>query len=71
MENEGNAMRTLNYLKNRSLMKLDYAFGQMIKEEDQDEEVFVAEVRRTFFNFLKPFLIELPSYFKDSSHLTD
>jgi hypothetical protein len=34
MENEGNAMRTLNYLKNRSLMKLDYAFGQMIKEEE-------------------------------------
>ena len=37
----------------------------------EEKEEFVAEVRRTFFNFLKPFLISLPEFFKDSSHLTD
>lgn len=69
MENEGSAMRTLNYLKNKSLMKLDYAFTQMITDDGGNEENFVAEVRRIFFNFLKPYLVEIPQFFKDPEYL--
>jgi hypothetical protein len=63
MENEGNAMRTLNNLKNRRIAKCDYAFASMVQEDQNHDEDFVSEVRQTFFNFLKPFLKSLPDHF--------
>lgn len=33
--------------------------------------MFVVEVRQTFLNFLKPYLIDLPDYFNDVSNLND
>ncbi len=33
--------------------------------------MFVEEVRKTFLNFLKPYLIDLPDYFNDVSNLND
>jgi len=59
----------LNNLKNRRIQKCDYAFKQMINEEYEDD--FVSEVRTTFFNFLKPFLRDLPDYFRDTKELDD
>jgi len=41
----------------------------MVKEDEDDEEVFVGEVRQTFFNFLKPFLRPLPDCFKDEKEI--
>lgn len=41
----------------------------MINEDYEDD--FVSEVRTTFFNFLKPFLRDLPDYFKDTRDLND
>lgn len=41
----------------------------MINDEYEDD--FVSEVRTTFFNFLKPFLRDLPDYFKDTKELDD
>ena len=52
-------------------MKLDYAFGQMIVEDKDDDETYVAEVRRIFFNFLKPFLVELPKYFREEEYINN
>jgi len=34
LENEMQFLRTLNQLKNKSLMKLDYAFSDMIADEE-------------------------------------
>jgi hypothetical protein len=31
----------------------------------------VAEVRRIFFNFLKPFLVELPKYFREEDYINN
>ena len=64
MENEGNVMRTLNNFKNRMIQKCDYAFSCMVKEDELDQELFVQEVRQTFFQMLKPYLKELPNFFK-------
>lgn len=69
MENEGNAMRTLNTLKNKKIRKCDYAFTSMVQDEDEDSETFVREVRQTFFNFLKTFLGEIPKCFKAEESL--
>lgn len=64
-------MRTLNYLKNRRVQKYDYAFKTLIEQDGKDDEMFVEEVRQTFLNFLKPYLIDLPDYFNDVSNLND
>lgn len=69
MENEGNAMRTLNTLKNKKIRKCDYAFSSMVQDEDEDSETFVREVRQTFFNFLKTFLGEIPKCFRAEESL--
>lgn len=58
VENEGYAMRALNTLKNRRIQKYDYAFKEMVDNDVEDDENFIQEVRQTFFNMLKPFLVQ-------------
>jgi hypothetical protein len=41
LENEAQFLRTLNQLKNKSLMKLDYAFSDMIEDEQNAGDAFV------------------------------
>ena len=38
MENEGNALRTLNNLKNRKIMRCDYAFNTLMNKEDPNDD---------------------------------
>ena len=75
MCNEGNALRILNTLKNKKIQKYDYAFKCMVKkdflQDEEDDNNFVDEVRQTFFNFLKPFLCNLPDFYKDTSKMND
>lgn len=56
-------MRLLNNLKNKRIFKYDYAYRCMVTNTSiQDSDLFVQEIRTAFFNFLKPFLIEVPSF---------
>lgn len=65
-------MRTLNSLKNRKISKYDYAYVDMITQDtEEDQENFMQEVRQTFFNILKPFLIDVPDYIKSMKDRKD
>ena len=70
LPNEGHLLRMLNTLKNKRITKYDYAYKQLVTEKMGDSEDFVKEVRQTFFNFLKPFLKEVPKYI-DKTRLQD
>lgn len=43
----------------------------MITESELDKELFVEEVRQTFFQLLKPYLKELPDFFKETKFLSE
>lgn len=49
-------MFKLNTLKNRNILKYDYAFTEMKKTFEISDEAFVNEVRETFFQILHPYL---------------
>lgn len=54
-------MRALNTLKNRRIQKYDYAFKEMVQNDELDDTLFIKEVRRTFFDLLKPMLTVVES----------
>ena len=54
-------MRALNTLKNRRIQKYDYDFKEMVQNDQLDDTLFIKEVRRTFFDLLKPMLTVVES----------
>lgn len=70
LPDEGYVLRVLNNLKNKRITKYDYAYKQLVTVSLGDSEEFVREVRQTFFNFLKPFLKEVPKFI-DKTRLND
>jgi len=66
LPDEGYVLRTLNNLKNKRITKYDYAYKEFVQAKNCDSEQFIKEVRQTFFNFLKPFLKEVPKFIDKS-----
>ena len=72
VQNEGYAMRALNTLKNRRIQKYDYAFKEMVEnDQEDDEENFIQEVRQTFFNLLKPLLTNVNDFIDKTKKADD
>lgn len=73
MPNENYHLRSLNLLKNKKIVKYDYAYREMIDNNEftleQEDQMFVKEARAKFFEFLKPYLRQVKDCIKDDFKL--
>ena len=67
LQMEENHLRSLNFAKNTKVAKYDYAYREMLLDDElQDEDKrFVNEVRQKFFGILRPLLVNVKDCIKD------
>ena len=64
-------MRILNNLGDKRISKYDYAYKEHLKQKREDSEIFIKDIRETFFNKLKPFLKIAFKYIDRSKNCDD